>query len=153
MLVLEKAPAEWAGGNTYFTAGAIRTVHGGLDDLLPLIEPVTDDEAAAIELPPYTGGRLPRRHAARDPGPLRPRADVGAGRGRLDARSRLAAEQGMPLRLMYERQSFAERRPATLLGRAAIGTVGGGQGLVSEHLAAAERAGVEMRFDGLRSTG
>ncbi|MFE5122630.1 FAD-dependent oxidoreductase [Streptomyces sp. NPDC056669] len=33
VLVLEKAPRQWAGGNSYFTAGAMRTSHGGLADL------------------------------------------------------------------------------------------------------------------------
>ncbi|KAJ5399569.1 hypothetical protein N7465_010058 [Penicillium sp. CMV-2018d] len=34
--VIDKSPISWAGGNTYFTAGAFRTVHNGLPDLLPL---------------------------------------------------------------------------------------------------------------------
>ena len=39
VLILDKCPAEWAGGNGFFTAGAHRTVHGGLADLLPLVSP------------------------------------------------------------------------------------------------------------------
>src|SRR5438034_11223426 len=53
VLMLEKAPREWIGGNTYFTAGAFRSTYRGLDDLRPLLE-LTDDEASRIELPPYT---------------------------------------------------------------------------------------------------
>ncbi|KAJ5467586.1 hypothetical protein N7475_005338 [Penicillium sp. IBT 31633x] len=34
--VIDKSPASWAGGNSYFTAGAFRTVHNGVQDLLPL---------------------------------------------------------------------------------------------------------------------
>jgi tricarballylate dehydrogenase len=30
VLMLEKAPREWAGGNSYFTAGAIRTTYDNL---------------------------------------------------------------------------------------------------------------------------
>jgi tricarballylate dehydrogenase len=41
VLVLEKAPREWAGGNSYFTAGAIRTTYDGLDDLRPIVENLT----------------------------------------------------------------------------------------------------------------
>ena len=37
VLIVDKCPAEWAGGNGYFTAGAHRTAHGGLQDLLPLV--------------------------------------------------------------------------------------------------------------------
>ncbi|KAJ5164054.1 uncharacterized protein N7500_005884 [Penicillium coprophilum] len=34
--VIDKSPSSWAGGNSYFTAGAFRTTHNGLHDLLPL---------------------------------------------------------------------------------------------------------------------
>src|SRR5436309_1821989 len=53
VLILEKAPREWLGGNSYFTAGAYRTTFGSLDELRPLIE-LDDATAARIELPPYT---------------------------------------------------------------------------------------------------
>ena len=51
VLVLEKAPPEWSGGNSAFTAGAMRTVHAGLDDLRDLVEP--DDRFPATDVPPY----------------------------------------------------------------------------------------------------
>ena len=35
---------EWAGGNSYFTAGAYRTCHGGLDDLAEVVSNVTGEE-------------------------------------------------------------------------------------------------------------
>lgn len=37
VLLVEKAPQDDAGGNTFFTAGAYRTCFGGLDDLLPIL--------------------------------------------------------------------------------------------------------------------
>ncbi len=42
VLVLEKAPREWAGGNSYFTAGAIRTTYDNLEDLRLIVENLTD---------------------------------------------------------------------------------------------------------------
>src|SRR5580765_1455224 len=50
-VVLEKGPAEAPGGNSWFTAGAIRIDHGGLDDLVDLVEP--DARHACTEVPPY----------------------------------------------------------------------------------------------------
>jgi precorrin 3B synthase CobZ len=44
VLVLEKAPAEWVGGNTRFTAGAYRTVFSGLEDVFPLVDNVEKDD-------------------------------------------------------------------------------------------------------------
>lgn len=43
VLVLEAAPHELRGGNSRFTGGIFRVVHGGMDDLLPL---VTEESAA-----------------------------------------------------------------------------------------------------------
>ncbi len=40
VVLIDKCPEDWAGGNSYFTAGAMRTVHGGLDDLLPVVNNV-----------------------------------------------------------------------------------------------------------------
>src|SRR5919107_127805 len=53
--ILEKAPAEAAGGNSFYTAGAFRVVHGGLDALLPVLDDeTTRARAGATELEPYT---------------------------------------------------------------------------------------------------
>jgi succinate dehydrogenase/fumarate reductase flavoprotein subunit len=37
ILLIDKAPPEWAGGNTYFTAGAFRTVFDSKEDVLELV--------------------------------------------------------------------------------------------------------------------
>ena len=50
-VVLEKGSAAMAGGNSFFTAGATRIDHGGLDDLVDIVEP--DDRHATTEVPPY----------------------------------------------------------------------------------------------------
>ena len=76
VLVLEKASREWAGGNSAFTAGAMRLEHGGLPDLLDLVE---DDERHAVtELEPYTDVR--GRPGAGDAGARRSRHGARAGR-------------------------------------------------------------------------
>ena len=51
VLVLEKADRAWSGGNSAFTAGAIRIAHGGLEDVRELLaeEPLPD-----TDLEPYT---------------------------------------------------------------------------------------------------
>ncbi|HEY4614465.1 MAG TPA: FAD-binding protein, partial [Citricoccus sp.] len=52
VLLLEKAPKEEFGGNSYYTAGATRIAHGGLEDLADLVEP--DERHAATVVPPYS---------------------------------------------------------------------------------------------------
>ena len=44
VVVLERAPKEEAGGNTAFTAGAIRTVYNGDDDILDLMPDLSPEE-------------------------------------------------------------------------------------------------------------
>lgn len=54
IILIDKCPEDWAGGNSHFTAGAFRVVHGGLEDLLPLVTNVDAETAKAIDLEPYT---------------------------------------------------------------------------------------------------
>src|ERR671923_1064109 len=54
VLVLDKAPREQTGGNSFFTAGAFRTAYSSLEALRPLLEELSDEQAAMIDLPPYT---------------------------------------------------------------------------------------------------
>lgn len=54
ILIVEKAPQKWSGGNGYFTAGAYRTAHDGLASLLPLVSNVHAEQRDKIDLAPYT---------------------------------------------------------------------------------------------------
>jgi len=52
--MLERAPKEEAGGNTRFTAGAIRCVYDGVDDLRRLMPDLTDYEIGRTDFGSYT---------------------------------------------------------------------------------------------------
>ncbi len=54
VLVLERAPREEAGGNSRFTAGAMRCVYDGVDDLKALMPDLTADEIAQTDFGTYT---------------------------------------------------------------------------------------------------
>ena len=51
--MVERAPFEEAGGNSRFTAGAIRCVYDGLDDLRALMPDLSDEEIARTEFGTY----------------------------------------------------------------------------------------------------
>src|SRR3954447_5119324 len=51
VLVLEKADPEFSGGNSAFTAGAIRLAHGGLEGLAEVVE--DDERFERTDLDPY----------------------------------------------------------------------------------------------------
>lgn len=54
VVLIDKCPEGWAGGNTYFTAGAFRISHNGLQDILPIVSNVDDETAKAVDLDSYT---------------------------------------------------------------------------------------------------
>jgi tricarballylate dehydrogenase len=146
VLVLEKAPREWAGGNSYFTAGAIRTTYDGLEDLRPIVENLTDEQAATTELPPYT----PEDFMADMERVTEGRCDKELTRILVDDAAdtiRWLHEKGLRYRLMYDRQSFEVDGKRRFWGALVLGTVDGGKGLVEQHTAAAEKSGVEIRYD------
>lgn len=142
--VLEKAPRAWAGGNSYFTAGAFRTTFDGLDDLRSLVS-LTDEEAAAIHLAPY----LPDRFLADVQRVTRGRCDETLGQI-LVSEAREAVEwlsrHGVRWRLMFERQSFLLDGAVRFWGDLPLGAADGGPGLVAAETEAAERCGIDIRY-------
>jgi Succinate dehydrogenase/fumarate reductase, flavoprotein subunit len=149
VVLLETADPEEAGGNSYFTAGATRIAHAGTSDLLEFVDP--DPRHAETVVPPY-----PADEYAAD------LARVTDGRNDPDltdvlvresnAAVRWLAGHGLRYRLMYERQSYRGPEGYLFWGGLHIGNTGGGVGLMRDHAAAADRAGVEVRH-GHRVTG
>jgi tricarballylate dehydrogenase len=145
VIMLESADPGSAGGNSFFTAGATRIVHSGLESLVDWIEP--DERHARSEVPPYTyedyTGDLAR---------------VTEGRGDTDMAHILATEatdalrwlhtaHGMRYRLMYERQAYENPDGSFLFwGGLHVGNVDGGEGLFADYVRAAADAGVEVRY-------
>ena len=146
VLVLEKAPREWAGGNSYFTAGAIRTTYGGLEDLRPLLEEFSDEQAQKTMLSPYT----PKDFMADMQRVTQRRCDPELSRLMVEEAAettRWLYEKGLRFRLMYDRQSYEVDGKRRFWGGLVLGTVGGGKGLIEQHITAAEKSGVEIRYD------
>lgn len=54
VLLLEKAPKEFRGGNTRFSGGGFRFTYASLDDIRPMVPELTDEEAAALDAGSYT---------------------------------------------------------------------------------------------------
>ncbi len=145
LLVLEKAPRESMGGNSYFTAGAIRTTHNGLEDLRPLLEDLSDEQAAATELDPYTPEDFMADMVRVTDGRCDPDLTKIMVYESADT-VRWLHEKGLRFRLMYDRQSFVVDGKQRFWGGLVLGTVGGGKGLIEQHVRAAEEEGVEVRY-------
>lgn len=145
ILVLEKAPLERAGGNTFFTAGAFRVAYGTLDRLRPLVPDLDDEEAARIDLPGYEEADFLADLRRTTEGRCDPELSGILVRDSLPT-VRWMRDKGICWELLYARQSFREGDRIRFFGGLALGTAGGGRGLLSQHLAAARREGVEVRY-------
>lgn len=144
VMLLERGTEDMAGGNSFYTAGATRMVHDGLEDLQDLVE--ADERHATTIVPPYSAAEY--------------RADlekVTEGRNDPELTEVLVAEVsptlrwlksiGLRYRLMYERQAY-ERPDGSFLfwGGLHVGNVGGGEGLIADHTRVAEEHGVDIRY-------
>ena len=148
VLLLEKAPEEERGGNSLFTAGGFRFCHDGLEDLRQdILDDLSEAEVAQIgSFPPLTKDqfledlmRITEHNA--DEG----LADILIGRSRDTMRwLRSHKVRFIP---MFGRQSFKIEGKHHFYGGVNIEAVGGGWGLVEQLLAAADRTGVNIRYD------
>lgn len=147
VVVLEKAPREEAGGNTWFTAGAYRLPHGGLADVGPLLRQPPDPRLAGTQLPAYSAEEFRADLERLTDGRCDPEmADV------LVGEARTAIEWlhglGIDFELMYHRQAYEiEGGGHRFWGNLALGVVGGGKGLVRRQHDLADRRGIELVHD------
>ena len=145
VVVIDKCPEEWNGGNSYFTAGAMRTVHHGLDDLLPVVNNVNSELAQKIDLDPYTKDDF--------------RADMDRiCMGRSDPRLsqilidesneaiKWLAKKGVRYQLSFNRQAFLVEGRYKFWGGLHLKTEDGGKGLIEDHKRAAAAHGVKVFF-------
>ena len=144
VVLLEKGRRGEHGGNSFYTAGAMRVVHAGLDDVRDIID--DDERLDRTELPPYTAEDY-----------LGDMARVTDGRNDDDLTATLVSESaatmrwlhghGLRFRLMYERQAYtSDSGDYVFWGGLHIGSTGGGKGLIEQHEQAARTAGVEVRY-------
>jgi len=147
VLLLEKAPESERGGNSFFTAGGFRFVHGGLEDLRQDVIPdLAPGEAASVEIAPYTEEnfydnlmRLTENLSDSNLADLlvsRSRATVVWMRG-----------HGVRWILMFGRQSYKVGGTHRFWGGLAMEAVGGGPGLVQTLYDRAAALGIEIRYE------
>ena len=143
VLVLERAPEAEAGGNSRFTAGAIRFAYDGVEDLRALMPDLTDTEVEMTDFGTYTEeefyadlGRITDYRC--DP----ELADT------LVTRSKdtllWMASHGVRFAPIWGRQAFKVDGRFTFWGGLTVESVGGGEGLVESLRAALARNGIDL---------
>lgn len=149
--VLERAPYALRGGNSRFTAGAMRTVYGGVDDLRRLMPELTDREVGRADFGSYS-----RERFYDDLGRVTEyRADPElAGRLIDSSFDTLCWMRGKGVRFLplYGRQSFEVDGKVRFWGGVTVEAWGGGPGLIDSLTDIARNAGVEFRY-GARASG
>jgi len=146
VLVLEFAPESERGGNSAFTAGAMRVVYEGVDDLLELMPDLSDEEIARTDFGSYT-----RENFFDDMARVTEyRADpdlVGVLIDGSHETLKWMASKGVRFMPIYGRQAFEVDGKYRFWGGLTVETVGGGPGLVDSLVTACDKAGIEIVYE------
>ena len=144
--VLEIAPEKERGGNTTFTAGAMRVVYNGVDDLRQLMPDLSDEEVENTDFGTYTAeeffedmARITEYRADPDLVELL----VTLSFDTLDW-MRTKGVRFMPI---YGRQAFKVDGKFTFWGGLTVESLGGGPGLIESLTDACDREGIEILYE------
>ena len=145
VLVLERAPEDEAGGNSRFTAGAMRVVYNGVEDIKTLVPDLTPEEIARTDFGTYTEEQF-----------LDDMARVTQFRCDPDLTEILVKKSHATLDWMrskgirfvpiYGRQAFKIDGKFKFWGGLTLETVGGGPGLVDALTRAVKKNGIELWY-------
>ena len=146
VLVLEKAPEAWRGGNGFFTAGGFRFAFKSFDELRELVADMSDEEAASMEVDPYTEDnfyddlmRVTEDCADPDMAMMLVRES--------QATVRWMRDRGIRWIPMFGRQAYKVGGKFRFWGGLVLEAVGGGPGLIDMAYASAAKAGIDVRFE------
>ena len=146
VLVLEKAPEAWRGGNTFFTAGGFRFAFKSFEELCELVGDLSDEEKAAMDVSPYTEDEyyddlMRVTEDLADP-------DLAMTLVRESQPTvRWMRDRGVRWIPMFGRQAYKVDGRFRFWGGLVLEAVGGGAGLVEMEYAAAAKTGIDVRFE------
>ena len=145
VLVLEKAPEYFRGGNTYFTGGIIRCAYEGIEDIKALIPDMTPQEEASVDVGQYTEDAFYADLMRVTQGLADPElAQVLVSQSHPTLR--WLREKGVRFVLAFGRQSFKIGDKYRFWGGLLVEAVGAGKGLSDQQFEVVQRAEVEVRY-------
>ncbi|HEY6254695.1 MAG TPA: FAD-dependent tricarballylate dehydrogenase TcuA [Xanthobacteraceae bacterium] len=145
VLMLEAAPEEESGGNSRFTAGSIRVVYNGVEDIKTLVPDLTEAEIATTDFGTYTQEQFfddmarVTQHRA-DPDLIELMVTKS-----FDTMCWMR-DKGVRFIPIYGRQAFKIDGKFKFWGGLTVESVGGGPGLVNMLTEAAKKRGIEIRY-------
>src|SRR5437899_5228872 len=145
VLMLEAAPEEESGGNSRFTAGSVRVVYNGVDDIKALVPDLTPQEIAETDFGTYTKEQF-----------FDDMARVTQNRADPDLVELLVTRsfhtfcwmrgKGVRFIPIYGRQAFKIEGKFKFWGGLTVEAVGGGPGLIKMLTEAATKRGIAIRY-------
>ena len=145
VLLLERAPYEQRGGNSSYTEGLMRFVYDGAEDIIALSPDLSPDERAS-DFGIYSEADFFDDMARITQYRTDPEMCEILVRNSRDVMHWLC-KQGVRFIPQFGRQSFKVDGKFKFWGGATLAASGGGRGLVDKLYEAAEKAGVEIRYD------
>ncbi|EAR52675.1 hypothetical protein OG2516_00574 [Oceanicola granulosus HTCC2516] len=145
VLMLEKADAALAGGNTKYTAGAMRFAYDGADDLLPLLKDPDDPRLAKTDFGGYSAARFADDLLGFNGGRPLSEEQRRLVDGSLAAMQWLGGH-GVKFEPIYSRQSFEKDGRHVFWGGLTLAAEDEGVGLFEMERAAFEAQGGELRL-------
>ncbi len=144
--LFERAPYELRGGNSRFTAGAIRTTYEGVDQIRELMPYLTDDEVEQTEFGQYSEadffddlGRVTQYRTDPDLAELLVKQSFPT--------LRWLRNHGVRFLPLYGRQSFEIHGKRRFWGGLTVEAWGGGQGLIDQLTDIAAKLGVRIHYE------
>src|SRR6187399_778910 len=146
VVMLEAAPEDESGGNSRFTAGSVRVVYNGVDDIKTLVPDLTPQEIAETDFGTYTADQF-----------FDDMARVTQNRADPDLVELLVTksfntfcwmrDKGIRFIPIYGRQAFKIDGKFKFWGGLTVEAVGGGPGLVKMLTEAATKRGIKIRYE------
>ncbi len=145
VLMLERAPKEENGGNSRFTAGAIRFAYDGVEDIRALCPDLSEEQIAITDFGTYTTDQFYDDMFR----VTRYRTDAALCE-RLVSRSRESMfwlrDKGIRFMPIFGRQAFQVDGRFKFWGGLTLEAWGGGPGLVDAHTEIARKTGIEISY-------
>lgn len=145
VLMLEKADQAMAGGNTKYTAGAMRFAYDASADLIPLLANPDDDRIERTDFGSYTRAKFTEDLLGFNLGqPLTPEQEILVSQS-YDTMLWLSGH-GVTYDPIWARQSFEKDGKIIFWGGLTLAAENEGVGLFDMELAAFEKLGGEIRY-------
>src|ERR1700745_2625997 len=145
VVMLEGAPEEKSGGNSAFTAGSIRVVYNGIEDIKTLVPDLTPAEIETTDFGTYTAdqffddmARVTQHHADPDLVELLVTKS-------FDSLNWMRGK-GVRLIPIYGRQAFKIDGKFKFWGGLTVESVAAGPGLIAMLTEAVKKRGIELRY-------